>query len=111
MTVEGLWKIGFVSNNSTAGAGILVLETERIFGGDTSFYYLGHYTVKDGHLIGTATVKRYSPYLPSVFPEIEDFQLEIDGTFNTDSIKGIAKMAGVSNNELVFVMNKLADLP
>jgi hypothetical protein len=30
--------------------GVAVLETNRIFGGDSGYYYLGTYSIKDGQI-------------------------------------------------------------
>lgn len=34
MTIEGLWTIDFFSGDGT-GAGVIVFETRRVFGGDS----------------------------------------------------------------------------
>lgn len=37
--LEALWSVEFVSNTDGEGAGVAVLETGRILGGDGQYYY------------------------------------------------------------------------
>jgi hypothetical protein len=59
-SVEALWTVDF---DSAAGGwvngGIAVLETGRVFGGDSQFYYLGNYEVSGKQITATVAVKQY----------------------------------------------------
>lgn len=46
--IEALYGLEFVSNMQDGGYGVAILETGRIFGGDSSFVYIGDYEVKNG---------------------------------------------------------------
>jgi hypothetical protein len=49
--LEALWSVVFLTPNSTRlNAGVVVFETNRIFGGDSWYYYSGTYEGKDGKL-------------------------------------------------------------
>jgi hypothetical protein len=41
-------------------AGVVVLETNRLFGGDSSYYYTGSYVGKNGRLTARVEVKHYA---------------------------------------------------
>jgi len=45
--IEALYGVEFVSNMDNGGYGVAVLETGRIFGGDSSFVFVGKYEVKN----------------------------------------------------------------
>ena len=66
--IEALYGVEFWSNQSSMGYGVAVLETGRIFGGDTSFTYLGSYEIQNGVLSATVRCNNDRMVLPSVFP-------------------------------------------
>lgn len=45
MSIEALWTVTFGSNLGMSGAGVVVFETGRLFGGDPDYIYLGKYDV------------------------------------------------------------------
>lgn len=58
--IEAMWSVRFVTNQSSAGNGVLVLENGKIFGGDSSFTYIGNFEVKDGIVRAEIKVKKYA---------------------------------------------------
>jgi hypothetical protein len=46
MGIEALWSLEFVSTEDSYGAGVVIFETNKIFGGDSLYYYLGNYETK-----------------------------------------------------------------
>lgn len=48
--IEALWSAEFTSNVGNFGAGVAVLETDRILGGDSQYYYVGNYQIVNGIL-------------------------------------------------------------
>jgi hypothetical protein len=54
--LEALWSVIFLTPESTRlNAGVIVLETNKLFGGDSWYYYTGKYQTKNGKL--TARIK------------------------------------------------------
>lgn len=67
--LEGLWSIRFESNIPNLhhwGNGIVVWETQRILGGDSQFYYIGNYIVKDAIVTGDLEITAFCPVAISV---------------------------------------------
>jgi hypothetical protein len=64
-------------------AGVIVFETGRIFGGDGSFYYVGHYdyTPRDQSISGEVTVKRHASFAPFIFPGHDEGCVQCSGQF------------------------------
>lgn len=57
--LEALWSVEFLSTAQGYGAGVIVLESSRVFGGDSTYFYIGSYELT--HDILTAEVKPSQP--------------------------------------------------
>lgn len=77
--VEALYGIEFASNQNDGGYGVVVLETGRIFGGDSSFVFIGSYEVKNGKVIANVKCSNDRKILRSVFGDIDEFNLHLEG--------------------------------
>lgn len=79
--IEALWSVEFYSLDACGsisnGAGVVVFETGRIFGGDSRFFYIGNYEIKDGVATATLTSTHYAGPIESVIGpnEVTTFQL------------------------------------
>ena len=63
--IEGLWVIEFsIDLTQWQNGGILVLETQKILGGNSKYYYVGEYHIFEGKLIANARIQHHSglPY-------------------------------------------------
>ena len=70
-------------------AGVVVFETNRIFGGDSGYYYVGHYSVKGSQIDAQVKVVRHNPNWESAFGDASDsFNIKIQGTVNNGVIQG-----------------------
>ena len=59
--LEALWSLLFAAGNSPGvSAGVVVLETGRIFGGDSWYYYTGSYEGRNGKLTARVTITHYA---------------------------------------------------
>ena len=73
MSVEGMWAIYFGDvDQQQVNSGVLVLETERIFGGDSLMAYKGTYGVANGTIEASALIWAYNPTIDvvSAFGEV-----------------------------------------
>lgn len=64
--IEGLWSIYF-QTDQMHGAGVVVFETNRLFGGDDKYFYVGKYVVAHGKLQATAQVTHFAGAPLSIF--------------------------------------------
>jgi hypothetical protein len=98
--LEALWSVEFRSNLNIFGSGVVIFETDRIFGGDAQYYFTGKYEVKNCTLTGELDVVNYSGEPWSVFGTLLEFSLrlygipkqntfDIEGTLNQDPSKKI----------------------
>ncbi|WP_430433299.1 hypothetical protein [Methyloversatilis sp.] len=79
MSIEALYGIEFASNMNDGGYGVVVLETGRVLGGDSSFVFVGSYTVNNGTVIANVKCTNDRKTLLSVFGDINEFNLHLEG--------------------------------
>lgn len=77
--LEALWSVEFVANTQDLGAGVAVFETGRIFGGDSQYYYVGNYAMRDGLVNAEIEVTHYAGQASSVFGPLKKFNLKLSG--------------------------------
>lgn len=81
MSLEALWSLS-VETHDDRGAGVMVFDTNRLFGGDSAFCWVGTYELNDGTLTGRAQVHRHAEGLPAIFPELGDYDITFSGSVN-----------------------------
>jgi hypothetical protein len=118
MSIEALWTVTFASNLGMSGAGVVVFETGRLFGGDPDYIYLGKYDITpDGHKITCEVdVNNHSGRLSSIFGGLPHFKLKIEGPVpKSDAIGAIMQASGhLDGNEgfkIALTLTKRAQLP
>jgi len=84
MSVEALWTNSMHAPGQF-GAGVVVFETERVFGGDSSMYYTGTYRISSGELTGRVRVRKHHD-IPGIVPfaGVDDAEFEIKATMVSD---------------------------
>src|SRR6266436_4982225 len=59
--LEALWSVEFLTpGQNNINAGIVILETNRVFGGDSWYYYTGTYQGEDGKLAAQLKSTHYA---------------------------------------------------
>ncbi len=113
MSIEALWTINFENVNGYGG-GVVIFESGRIFGGDTSFYWTGTYDVDRGQLEAKIKVKRHNGTLPSLLG-MDAFELELAGPVGQKNMKLLGKVTdrptGQSSDVLVVLLDWKEELP
>ncbi len=110
--LEALWSVQFATPDGNAGGGVVIFETGRILGGDTSFYYVGTYedVKEDGILNARIRVRRHWPGLPSMFG-LEDFELTLTGKVQPDNFGLVGSLVTDPSQKMAVQLNHVADLP
>ena len=97
--LEGLWVVRFTA--SLTGAGVVVLETQRLFGGDSGYYWYGDYRTDGGQIVARATIVRHTviPNAGTIFGDDADrFDITLTGTIGDGRIEALmARMDAGSN--------------
>ena len=76
--LEALWSIVFFSPGNLGGnAAVVALETGRIFGGDSWYYYTGTYETKTGKLTARVKTTHYAgPASSALMGSLEQGNIE-----------------------------------
>ncbi len=115
MSLEALWTVEFASleegNQSNMGAGIVIFETERIFGGDNQFYYVGKYKVNNGMIEGQVKVTNYTGESHSIFGKLEEFKLSIKGKVEIPKMSLSGFIVDDPSKKILILCKKMIELP
>jgi T3SS negative regulator,GrlR len=109
--LEALWSIGFITGQGSVGAGVVIFETGRVFGGDSSFYWVGTYHVKDGTLTGEVDVHRHMEGLPFIFPEIDGGRIRFTGQIASPTMRLTGSLVNDPAHQIAVQFTRLAELP
>lgn len=113
-SVEACWTVRF--GDPRAGArelngGVIVLESGRLYGGDSGYAYLGLYDVSGERIDGSIHVVRHDPDIISIYDRDED---EFDLRFRMvrqgdEAMEGELIRSGYPNGRVI--LRRLANLP
>ena len=113
--IEGLWSISFSTVDqpqTDVGAGVVVFETQRIFGGDSSYFYIGNYSItKENQIKADVSVNHYYGQPLSIFGPLAKCTIIINGSITVDEFHA---QGYVKENPLLKLMVnfvKRADSP
>jgi len=116
MSIEGLWAAEFGHAGAEwvgANGGVVVLETNRIFGGDSGFAYQGHFTLINGWFSGKLDVYRHredAGFTDVFMTGADKFQLTIEGRLQPDGTI-LGRLVYPEAAPIGVQLRKLADLP
>jgi hypothetical protein len=109
--IEALWTLEFVSTEGNIGAGVVIFETNRIFGGDVSYYYLGEYETKNNKITAKVKVTHYFGPPSSVFGELKEFTIYFSGDIEVPVMTAFGYLKENPNQKIVVRCTRRADLP
>ncbi len=93
MGENGLWTIDFISTINLIGSGVLIMNQGRLLGGDQGFYYSGSYNrTPTNEFSAQIKVTRFKSDHISVFGNLGQFTLNLQGTLHDRSFVGVASV-------------------
>ena len=114
-SLEALWGVvyGDVSSLDQFNGGVVVFETNRIFGGDSCFYYTGTYNSSGADLSAQVKITHFSgPDLTAFGLQVsESLQIQIKATREGDKIFGTMWPVDQPDNCLAIIFVPLEDVP
>jgi len=111
VTVEALWSVEIERDRGWAPAGVVILKTGRILGGDSTFYYLGSFAEKDSTIRGTALINYYYGNAVTLWGDTATkFMLDMKGTISGNTITGTVRRDDTGQTKKIR-FTKHADLP
>ena len=93
------------------GAGIVVFETNRVFGGDSRYYYLGSYFIRETMLIGVVKVTHYAYDRYSIFGDLAEFNLKVEGKMQIPIFDALGFRVDQPDQRIGLRFTKQAELP
>jgi hypothetical protein len=111
-SVEALWTAEFDTVAGWRNGGVIVLETNRAFGGDGQYYYVGKYLLNPakGELTGELTVTHYTGQALTAWGDATPkLNVTLWGKVDEARIEGLLIRPGYPN--LAFRLVKREELP
>lgn len=110
--LEALWSAKFYSGGTLLGAGVVVLETGRIFGGDSQYIYTGVYDASSGSVKASVKIKHYNAAQQSVFgPGIDSAEVELTGPIAKRSFEVTGHLKYKPTEKITIKLERQAELP
>ena len=88
MALEALWAVTFIASARNLGGGIVVFETERVFGGDSNYYYVGSYKATGNDITAEVAIIHHTGPYSKLFGPLPRVDLTVKGTRQGKSILG-----------------------
>lgn len=107
---NGLWTVEFISTIKRYGKGVLIVNDNRLLGGDDGYYYSGTCNITGNNIQATINVVKYDQNSISVFGNIDHFQLTLNGEINEYQFKAIGTIANDPQTQIRVVGTKREDL-
>jgi len=121
MSVEGMWKFqsgDYGNRQQPRWGGIVVLESGRVFGGDSVMAYVGTYAIDRGQIVADVRSWTWNRDIPedemsNVFGMTGpiDYQVRLTGKVEGGAIVGELWPVEAPDFKLAARMEKIAELP
>lgn len=114
--IEGLWSVSFATVDqpqNQVGAGVVVFETQRIFGGDSAYFYVGNYSISSGtnRLSAEVTINHYFGPPSSIFGPFSRYTVMFSGLITPNEFYAEGYVKEDPSMKLVIKLVKRAELP
>lgn len=106
---DGLWIIKFLSVNDLYGSGVLIINENRLLGGDDSYYYSGSCQINQKKIDGKVHVIKYDPNGISVFGEIDHFEITFSGNIDDNNLDVSGNITNSPESTINIVGTKKED--
>ena len=108
--LEAFWSVEFlVPTFGSYGAGVVVLENGTVRGGDSSYYYVGNFRVKDDVVIADVSINHYFGPLNNVFGNIQKTQVTLSGKIDYDTFD-VSGQSQDLNIPIIVRFKRIAEL-
>ena len=110
--IEAMYGVEFLTKAGNSGYGVAVLETCRIFGGDSSMTYIGDYSVENGRVKASVKVTNDRGVNPSIFGDnAKQYTLELEGEVEDSEIVLQGHRTDDKTKEIGIRLTRRCELP
>jgi hypothetical protein len=89
MTTQGLWTLELQTSKAWTNGGVIVLKGNKVFGGDSQYYYTGSFQEQGDDVTGEITATHYHGAVSTAFGTNErSYRLSMSGKHNGDAVNG-----------------------
>jgi hypothetical protein len=110
-SVEALWLVQFITNQGNYGGGMAAFAMDRIFGGDSQYYYLGTYLAVRGAIVGEVEVVHYAGPPSPVFGLLKHVRAKIFGQYSRSRMALSGHLIEDPSQNIIIRLTKRAELP
>lgn len=114
-SVEAMYQVKFgdiQAPNQYVNGGVVVLETGRVFGGDSGYYYLGEFNINQDNITVKAIIEKHDPTWHSAFGDNSlKFGITVNAKIKAGVIEGYMIKDGASQQKLPIRLKRIASLP
>ena len=113
--IEALYVVEFadiLAPGTMRNGGVAVLETNRVLGGDSGYYYIGNYTIKDNQIDADVRIVKHNPAWGNVFGDAAiSFTVKMRGTVVNGIMQGTMERTDRPGMRLPVRLTWKEDLP
>lgn len=109
--VAKLWSVEFVSSLQVVGAGVVVIETGKVLGGDGRYFYVGSYEKTRDGIKARLKVVHYSGEPHSIFGPAQHFEIDVAGKPARQQFDLIGHVVGRPDLQIHIRLTRRAELP
>jgi hypothetical protein len=107
---SGLFAVEFIANNNQFGTGVAVVANGAVNGGDSGYYYQGHFDYYENEIKAAIEVRHHSGPANSVMGPLNNFALVLTGQFTEDNFVATGGIPNIPGLKITIRGRKLADL-
>jgi hypothetical protein len=112
--LEALYVVEFgdVSSFGYRNGGVAILETNRIFGGDSGYHYIGEYFVFGDRFEASVRITKHNPSWVNAFgDDALQFEIKVSGRIREGVIEAIMERTDRPGLRLPLRLTRTAPLP
>jgi hypothetical protein len=107
--MEGFWTAAFQGPGGMGG-GVAIFRDGQVLGGDSAYRYQGTYELDGDQLRGTVQVTRFLQGVPSVFGNLPNFVLQLQGRVANGSAEARGQLVGNPQLQITIRLTKQMNL-
>jgi hypothetical protein len=112
--LEALYVIGFgdVAGFGYRNGGVVVLETNRIFGGDSGYHYIGDFSVFGDRFEASARIAKHNQLWINAFgDDALQFEIRVSGSIGDGVIVAVMERTDRPGLRLPLRLTRISPLP
>lgn len=109
--VEALWTFKFITHQNTVGAGVAILESGHVFGGDSEYYFIGSYSIRGNEITVEVESTHYGTTPNSMFGPAKHLNLRFSGPLAQPTTTLEGNVVEAPEKRMTLVLTRREELP